>query len=251
MESMSLMRTHHLAPATGLASVLTGCGSLALFLLPSLIALTGHAAPAGQLIVQASLKDPKGQVRAIPDAVVWLPGIHDRQSGIPTLGVRRVEQRQKEFQPHVEVVGSGWRVDFPNLDRVYHNVFSRSEIAPFDLGLYRLGATRSVTLTKPGVVRVYCNIHPQMVAYLIVVDSDFFAKTGADGRVEMGAVPVGSWPVRIWHEMSTEWEGRIEIAPGQATRLEVVLDGSTWRPAPHENKYGKPYPVAEGDEIRY
>lgn len=251
MEGMSQRRARHLSPAGGLASVLAGCGSLALFLLPSFIAMTGHAAPPGQLIVQASLKDQKGQIRAIADAVVWLPGVHDPQSGIPSLGVGRVEQRQKEFQPHVEVVRSGWRVDFPNLDRVYHNVFSLSEIARFDLGLYRLGATRSVTLTKPGVVRVYCNIHPQMVAYLIVVDSDFFAKTKADGRVEIAQVPAGSWPVRIWHEMSAEWEGTIQIAPGQSNRLDAVLDGSAWRPSPHENKYGKPYPLAEGDEIRY
>lgn len=214
------------------------------------VPLWGSAVLPGTVVIHVSLKDPTGHVGTLADAVVWLPKVGGEKSEGAS-APQQIAQREKQFQPHVEVVRVGARIDFPNQDRIYHNVFSLSEIARFDLGLYRGGASRSVTFDKPGVVRVYCNIHPQMAAYVVVVDSEYFVKTGADGAAELKGVPAGGWPVRIWHERAKEWQGHVEVSPEHAGRLQVVLDGANWRSQPHSNKYGKDYPLAEDDEIRY
>ncbi len=208
------------------------------------------ALPTGAIRASVRLLDGRGRSTPGADAVLWLPGL---RGGDPGEIARRptLTQRQKQFVPHVQVVRVGGDVAFPNLDRIYHNVFSLSEIARFDLGLYRNGASRSVTFAKPGIVRVYCNIHPQMTAFLVVVDSDFYAKTDARGEALLTGVPAGRWRLSAWHERADESEHTVTVSAGGTSDLRLVLDASAWRFVPHKNKYGQDYPPPDDDEDRY
>jgi plastocyanin len=218
--------------------------------LPAVATPAPTPAPTGTLRVTVSITDPRGGSQPAADAVVWLPGV--RAVGVPVdRAAARVAQRAKTFEPHVEVVRAGGEVAFPNYDRIYHNVFSLSEIAPFDLGLYRNGASRSLAFPRPGVVRIYCNIHPDMAAFLVVVDSDYFGKTGPHGTLELRDVPAGAWTVAAWHEKGGDGEGRVTVAPGRTARAALQLDASRWRPEKHKNKYGRDYPPPDDDENRY
>jgi len=131
------------------------------------------------------------------DAVVWL----DAPSGMPRSTVRHdavLEQRNLQFSPHVLAVEIGTRVRFPNGDRVLHNVFSYREGKPFDLGLYPVGEVKYVPFDRPGLSRVFCNIHSQMAAYVMVVDTPLFAVSDADGRFTLRDVPPGEYRVHAW-----------------------------------------------------
>ena len=213
----------------------------------------GHATAGrtGAVHVSVSLVDERGAVEPAGDAVVWLEGALSGAPLVKGKAAAQVAQRHKTFEPHVEVLRVGSTVAFPNLDRIYHNVFSLSEIAPFDLGLYRNGASRSLVFPRPGIVRIYCNIHPGMAAFLVVVNSDAFGKTGADGNVELHEVPVGTWPVSGWHEKGGDGQAQVTVVAGHTTWVELRLDSSRWRPSPHKNKYGKDYPPPDDDENRY
>lgn len=237
-----------LARLTG-APVVAALAALVPFEAPGQPAPTPTPAP-GQVRVMVWLQEA-GDVRTPgTDAVVWLEGLRrpDFDLNQPR---KRISQRDKRFDPTVEVVRVGDEVDFPNFDRVFHNVFSLSEVARFDLGLYRRGASRTVRFDKPGVVRIYCNIHPQMAAYLVVVRSDFAARVPASGEVLLEAVPPGRHLLRVWHAKAEELGRSVEVASGQESASEVVLDVSGWRPQGHKNKYGKDYPPPNDDTSRY
>jgi plastocyanin len=208
------------------------------------------APPPGQLKVSATLVGGDGSKRPAEDTVVWLPGAVLAQPARDG-GAAKIAQRHKAFEPHVEVVPAGATVAFPNFDRIYHNVFSLSEIARFDLGLYRNGASRSVTFAKPGVIRIYCNIHPSMSAFLVVVDGKVFAKTGADGGALLPPVRPGAYRLNVWHERVGEQALDVTVKPGTVTPVAVSLDASRWRPEAHKNKHGKDYPPPDDDQTRY
>ena len=129
-----------------------------------------------------------------------------------------IDQRDKKFIPHVLPVLEGTTVDFPNNDNTWHNVFSTSEINKFDLGLYPSGDHRSVTFSKPGVVRILCNVHPNMEAYVVVKGHPFFAVSDTRGNYRLAAVPVGRYRLEIWHpELGTK------VVPFHLTRVGEVL----------------------------
>ncbi|MEO6325106.1 MAG: hypothetical protein ABIT01_05105 [Thermoanaerobaculia bacterium] len=181
-------------------------------------------------------------------AVVWIPG---SKLPAPPPGSARISSKSKRFDPRIVAVPVGATVDFPNLDRIFHNVFSLSEKAKFDLGLYKKGTSKPVTFQNPGLVRIYCNIHPQMAAYLMVVDGDIFGVSGTDGVVTLSGIPVGKHPVKVWDEKGGETMTTVEVIAGRTAPLAVVMDGSSWREVPHLNKYGKEYAPPDDDENRY
>jgi len=115
-----------------------------------------------------------------------------------------MRSEQKKFAPRALVVRRAATVQFPNADSIYHNVFSVSGANRFDLGLYRGGASRDKKFEEPGLVRVYCNIHPQMVGFVMVVNSGFATVTGPDGAFRFEGVPAGNHALRVWHEESGE-----------------------------------------------
>lgn len=129
-------------------------------------------------------------------AVVWLEGSR-KASPLPRAVV---DQRQKAFLPHVSVITAGTIVQFPNNDSVFHNVFAYYDAKKFDLGMYPRGAKKSVTFDKPGVVALLCNVHSEMSAYIVVVDTPYFAVCDREGRFTLKDVPPGQYTVHAWHE---------------------------------------------------
>src|SRR5256885_1768874 len=111
-----------------------------------------------------------------------------------------MDQRNETFVPHVVAITAGTVVDFPNSDRFYHNVFSLSKAARFDLGRYAKGKSKSVRFDQPGIVRVFCEIHSHMNAFILVFAHPFFAMTDADSRYRINNVPAGTYNVIAWNE---------------------------------------------------
>jgi Carboxypeptidase regulatory-like domain len=141
--------------------------------------------------------------RGSPDrraSVVYLESAPRGAFEVPPPGRAALDQRDETFVPHVLAVTVGTTVDFPNSDRVYHNVFSLSKTKRFDLGRYPRGASRSVRFDQPGVVRVFCEIHSHMSAFVLVFAHRYFAITDAAGRYRIDAVPPGRYTLAVWNE---------------------------------------------------
>jgi plastocyanin len=112
----------------------------------------------------------------------------------------RMDQRHERFAPHVLAVTSGTWVDFPNGDSTYHNVFSLSKTKEFNLGRYAVGKSKAVRFDRPGIVRVFCDIHSHMSAFILVFAHRFFAVTDDEGRYRIEGVPPGTYTVAVWNE---------------------------------------------------
>jgi len=117
---------------------------------------------------------------------------------------RIIEQRDRMFAPHVMMVPVGSTVSFPNFDPVFHNVFSLSPTKPFDLGIFKNGESRDVTFEKEGILRIGCNLHANMSAYLVVVAAPHYVVTSPDGKFRFKSLAPGKYKVRAWSERSTE-----------------------------------------------
>ena len=152
-------------------------------------------------------------------------------------------QKNKTFQPRVLAVPLGSLVDFPNNDGIYHNVFSLSGPQPFDLGLYRAGDTRQRTFTAAGTYRVFCNIHPQMTAIIVVAPSGFTAAAAPDGRFTLD-LPPARYRITALSERSSPMSVETTSTQGASTVPELTLDETAWAFAQHKNKFGKDYPAA-------
>jgi hypothetical protein len=141
----------------------------------------------------------------------------------PPPGRARIAQRNEQFHPQVLAVTAGTTVDFPNDDPYFHNVFSLSRAATFDLGRYRSGQSRSRTLTKPGIVKVFCHLHAQMSAAIVVFDHPWFAIPAADGTFAIRGIPPGAHTVVAWHERIGERRERLQLTPGATARVAFTL----------------------------
>jgi plastocyanin len=170
----------------------------------------------------------------------------------PAPGRARMIQKDKLFQPHVLAITTGTVVDFPNYDPIYHNAFSNYDGQIFDVGLYPPGTSRSVRFSRPGVVRVFCNIHESMSAVIVVLETPLFATTGSDGRFEIKGVPHGEYRLRVFHERATpkvlELAGRpVNVGGDPVVLPDIVVSESGYLPVPHKNKYGTEYLPPPGD----
>jgi plastocyanin len=150
---------------------------------------------------------------------------------------RVIEQRDKQFAPHVMAVPVGSTVSFPNFDTLYHNVFSISRSTPFDLGMYKQGDLREVKFDKAGIVRLGCNIHASMSAYLVVVDAPAYAVAEPGGGFAFRALSPGRWRVQGWSERSAApIDTEVTIKPGENTVTIDLKGGATQGPS--EDKFG-------------
>jgi plastocyanin len=113
----------------------------------------------------------------------------------------RMDQRNERFEPHVLAIVAGTWVEFPNGDRTYHNVFSLSKTKEFNLGRYAVGRSKSVRFERPGVVRVFCDIHSHMTAFILVFAHRYFAVTDDEGKYRLDGVPPGTYKLVVWNEM--------------------------------------------------
>jgi len=132
----------------------------------------------------------------VTDAVLYVERVRTPE---PTDSVPDLAQRDQSFAPRVIVVETGGQVAFPNLDPIYHNVFSVSPVKRFDLGKYPRGQSRRVTFPRSGVVNVYCDIHADMSAFVLVLDGAVWARPDADGRFSLEGLPPGPHVLHWWH----------------------------------------------------
>ena len=135
----------------------------------------------------------------------------------------RMDQRNETFIPHVLAIMAGSTVDFPNNDRTYHNVFSLSKTRSFDLGRYAAGRSKSIRFDKPGIVRVFCDIHSHMNAYILVFSHPYFAVTDEQGRYRIDSVPAGTYTVVAWNEAMELQSRRISVPEGGDVDVDFLL----------------------------
>lgn len=166
--------------------------------LPLLLSLVlATAAPAlHAAAVEVRVTDAAG--RPLPQAVVFLESREARAAVKPAAGVE-IEQVARQFAPQVSVVTVGTAVSFPNRDTVRHHVYSFSPTKKFEIKLYVGTPAAPVVFDQPGIAVLGCNIHDQMAAWVVVLDTPYFARTGADGRATLPAAPAGSYRLRAWH----------------------------------------------------
>ena len=166
----------------------------------------------------------------------------------PTPRDASIAMTGREFVPHVRVILAGGSVAFPNQDPFSHNVFSNAEAGPFDLGLYRRGASRTATFARAGIYPIYCNIHSRMVSFVIAVPSPLVAMVAADGRFTITDVPAGTYLLHAWHERAGARASREIVVPAAGLPAQrIVLDTRAYVPGPHLNKFGLPYAATRED----
>ena len=179
--------------------------------------------------------------------VVWLKRKDGPTPRPAPLRGRFMNQKDKLFSPHVLPVTVGSKVAFKNEDTIFHNVFSLSRPNDFDGGLYKDGSSYSKTFDSAGAVQVLCNIHAQMLGYIVVVDSPWFAQAAGTGRFSIRNVPAGSYELMAWHEgISDISKQTIEVAAGSVASPRVVLGAERGRTKFVPDKYGKPRQIQLG-----
>ena len=152
------------------------------------------------------------------DVVVSVEGVPKEQSKLQLSGNKPkavMDQKDLKFIPSVLATVVGTTVDFPNDDKTFHNIFSTSAAKKFDLGLYPSGQSRSATFDNAGVVRILCNVHPNMEAYVVVKSHPYFSVPDSRGNYSLNGIPLGKYRIEVWHP---------ELGPS-ATSVELVRGG--------------------------
>ncbi len=134
-----------------------------------------------------------------------------------------MDQRNETFVPHLLAITTGTVVDFPNSDPIYHNVFSLSKTKTFDLGRYGSGHSKPIRFDRPGIVRVFCDIHSHMNAFILVFNHPFFAVTDAEGRYHIDRIPPGSYSVIAWNEGLSSEPKSVQVPDGGVAELDFTL----------------------------
>jgi plastocyanin len=201
-------------------------------------------------------RDPVVRRHDFKGVVVWLePADGDPPRKIPSRHYV-MEQKDKHFKPHVLAIPVGATVDFPNKDPIFHSVFSNYDGQKFDVNLYKPNTSRDVVFKKPGIVRVFCNIHPTMGAVIAVLDTPWFAVTDAAGGFEIRDVPPGNYKVHIFHERATDETlnalvRAVGVESGAVRLPSIRISETGYIPAPHKNKWDRDYPPPIDDVPAY
>jgi plastocyanin len=177
----------------------------------------------------------------VTDVVVYVDGAKAKPAPLKAT----MTMKGKNFIPRQVVVPVGGTVVFPNEDPIFHNVFSVSGENRFDLELYKRPKSGSWTFQHPGVARVYCNIHPQMSAVVLVRDNPYFAKASQDGSFVIEDVPPGRYTLKAWHERAGEAAQEIVVPVEGEVAAQFVLDASGYRRVQHKNKHGQDYSAGD------
>jgi len=200
--------------------------------------------------------DKTGKSQESGNVVVWLvPASGAVKAAFHQTQNPRLDQRNKSFEPHVLVVPIGSVVAFPNHDPFFHNVFSLFEGKRFDLGLYEAGSTRGVHFDKPGVSYIFCNIHPEMSAVVIALDTPYYGISDPRGQVVIANVPSGKYTLRVWYETALPealkaMTREVTVSDVSST-LGVLRLAEANAPTTHQNLYGRDYDSPAPDSPPY
>jgi plastocyanin len=191
--------------------------------------------------------DKAGKSRESGNVLVWLVPASGALKAAPSQPAQkpRLDQRNKSFEPHVLVVPVGSVVAFPNHDPFFHNVFSLFEGKRFDLGLYEAGSTRDVHFDKPGISYIFCNIHPEMSAVVVALDTPYYGISDSRGQVVIANVPSGRYTLRVWYESALpetlKAMTREVMVSEVSSTLGVLRLAEANLPVTHKNLYGRDY----------
>lgn len=152
--------------------------------------------------------------------VIYLegPGLKPAPPSTGTL-----EQKNRHFDPEIVVVPVGSTVSFPNDDPIFHNVFSLSKVKPFDLGYYPAGETRTVKFDKPGIVQVYCHIHPDMSAAIVVLATPYWTKPAEGGKYSLSGIPPGNYDLVAWHRSAGFFRRHVTLNSGDNVQQDLLI----------------------------
>ncbi len=157
------------------------------------------------------------------NVVVYLEGEDLKKEYPPPEEHTALDQKNLVFIPRVLPILKGTTVDFLNSDDVQHNVFAPGKVEKFNLGTWGLGGVRSYTFNKPGEVVILCNVHSEMVAYIVILESPYFATTDTDGNFKIENIPPGDYVLKTWHEKMKSPSQEITIAEGEAKEINLEL----------------------------
>ena len=206
----------------------------------------------GQVTAHVNLVQTDHSSRPFADkarVVIWLTSIDDPTphlvSGKNDHRYQMVQQN-KRFEPSLLVVPVGTTVDFPNKDPWFHNVFSLYQGKRFDLGLYQAGSVHAVRFDKPGASYIFCNIHPQMSAVVLAVDSAYYGISDPEGRVAVTNVPAGRYRMHLWYQGSSQkvldnLQREVTVTAGKHDLGTVQVLANAPSQVAHKNKYGQDY----------
>ncbi len=245
---MHLTRRITLALLRRSSSDMRGLAQISVLLTLAAIAVPGaYAAENFSLTAEVRLvrSDNKQPLKDHSRTVLWLvPADAEFKPASSADPHPRMLQKDKRFQPDLMIIPVGTYVDFPNLDPWFHNVFSLFRGKRFDLGLYQAGAQRSVRFDQPGVSYLFCNIHPEMSAVIMAVESRWYGASDASGKIRINNIPEGKYVLHVWHENSSP-ESVASLQRTIEIRDNHVLSPMTITVQPqtqgHKNKYGKDY----------
>ena len=196
----------------------------------------------GQIVLEGTANPA-----ATASTVVWLMPVGSAAASTPVPPMHAVlTQKNKMFEPHMLVVTRGSTVDFPNRDPWFHNVFSLFNGKRFDLGLYEAGSSRTVHFDREGVSFIFCNIHPEMSAVVVVLGSSYFAATNKTGDFTISNVPPGNYTFHIWNENALPetlkaLSREIQVRDNGHAMGTISLTVRRASSVPHKNKYGQDY----------
>lgn len=211
-------------------------------ILVCMVAISAQGAQVSGRVVAAGRGD-----RSPAATIVYAQALGGQTNVRP--GHYKLAQQKKSFHPRVLAVPVGSTVDFPNLDPIFHNVFSLSKPGPFDLGLYRAGGSKSRVFTEPATYRVFCNIHPQMTAMITVLSTSFIAGADASGAYRLD-LPPGRYRLTAWSERSQATSAEITVSEAALSAPDLTLDESKFVELLHKNKFGQDYPKGAYDPLK-
>jgi plastocyanin len=198
-----------------------------------------------------------GRSHEAGNVVLWLTPVPDTPDSPSAVAMQRARlmQRNKSFDPHIVVVPVGSVVAFPNHDPFFHNVFSLFEGKRFDLGLYEAGTTRDVHFDKPGISYIFCNIHPEMSAVVVAVDTPYYGISDQRGQVVIPNVPPGHYVLHVWYEAalpeSLKSLAREVTVSENSSTLGLLRLTEVAPPQGHKNLYGRDYDPPAPDNPAY
>jgi plastocyanin len=206
--------------------------------------VAAQAPVSGQVSI---VERPGEQTEDLGNAVVYLEVPAGQKVKLAPVNDQMALQ-SRQFAPHVRVVPAGSKIEFANQDPFSHNVFSKAVQGPFDTDVFGRGKKKSTTVKETGVYPLYCNVHPRMTAFVVAVNTPYFAQAGADGRFTISNVPPGTYKLHVWHERGGEQAADVTVGAAGLGGLKYQLDARAYKYVQHKNKNGKEY--ANGDIYR-